>query len=766
MKWIIPIFILFVTFSSVTASPMVEINSPYLTPTLGGDNIWTGSNEFRNLTFINYTSFNVTGNITGDSFCYNNGTCLSVATDYTFNSTQFDTTPEVKIKTSWLESFVNSLSKWNNYWSKTENINTTGYNVTANYINANFLTGNGSQLTGLPETNTSGLVPYTGAAKDVDLGTKNLTTTGNVGIGTENPDYKLDVYGTTDTDAIRTYSGLDIKRVGKPDSPSLALQPGTELGVGEYHYTIAYITDMGESSTSFRRSITTTTNNQRVQLTLPVSDDPRVTGRKIYRTKADYYYYLMAPVATINNNIDTTYLDTTPDADLPDLDYEAYYKVDTTTDYITVNGISAMTLDSQRTAFGFGAGSNADPASGENTFIGYNAGSSSDGGRQVLVGSNAGSSIKGSNVLAAGVNAGAYADAHSSVYLGSYTGFKNKGQESIFIGVHTGYTGSGEITGDKNIAIGRYALGNRDVDFTGSDNVFLGFSSGRDANQSLSATNSIAIGSDTYTTKSNQVVLGNENIVETLLRGNVVIEEDNAKLTLGEEQDISFYYDGTNAIFNTSEVGSGLAYFSDNVSATGFITRTEVFDKSKGSALDLIKDSEELKDLNGKINHNKFYGHTEFETTDYSKPEIEYYQKEEEVMENIKITEEVCEYKKQPLTSKYKQVCKNETKIIQQPKLIEDGEECNYIQINETKEYELVCTPKYKKLYHNVTKEKITYPHKKTQSGVNIVKEIELLRQALYEQKQINKDLETENNLIKSELCKKDNTFSWCIKRY
>ena len=62
------------------------------------------------------------------------------------NSTQFDSDNPIHIKTSWLTSFIESISKWANYWTKTENINATGYNITAD----SFI-GNGSQLTGLSE---------------------------------------------------------------------------------------------------------------------------------------------------------------------------------------------------------------------------------------------------------------------------------------------------------------------------------------------------------------------------------------------------------------------------------------------------------------------------------------------------------------------------------------------------------------------------------------------------------------------------------------
>ncbi|MBT3397389.1 hypothetical protein HOA55_00070 [archaeon] len=131
-------------------------------------------------------------------------------------------------------------------------------------------------------------------------------------------------------------------------------------------------------------------------------------------------------------------------------------------------------------------------------------------------------------------------------------------------------------------------------------------------------------------------------------------------------------------IFNTSEVGSGLAWFSDNVSATGFMTRTQVYDKSKGKALDKIKDASDLKE-GEEIDHSEFYGHVEYEVTDFSRPEEEL------------VDEEVCGNKGRP---------------------------CEIVEVLKT-----------------------VYPHTKIEEGVDIVMEIELLRQAIYELKLENEEL-------------------------
>jgi hypothetical protein len=51
----------------------------------------------------------------------------------------------------------------------------------------------------------------------------------------------------------------------------------------------------------------------------------------------------------------------------------------------------------------------------------------------------------------------------------------------------------------------------------------IGQNAGQSGSQKVDATNSIAIGYGTYTTKDNQIVLGNSSTVETDLQGNVLI---------------------------------------------------------------------------------------------------------------------------------------------------------------------------------------------------------------------------------------------------
>ena len=173
--------------------------------------------------------------------------------------------------------------------------------------------------------------------------------------------------------------------------------------------------------------------------------------------------------------------------------------------------------------------------------------------------------------------------------------------------------------------------------------------------------------------------------------------QDNFKEYFGTNNNFSIFSDGTNLVFNTSESGSGLAYFSNNVSATGYITRTSIFDKSKGTALSYIKDASEYLDVKRDINHKSFYGYVEQKVTDFSRPVIDY------------LPKEVCTIDK------------------------EEKESCII-------EYQA----------------KTTYPYTKIEDGVDLGKEIDVLRQAVYE-------LKLELEKVKSETCT-IKLFSWCIK--
>ncbi len=99
-----------------------------------------------------------------------------------------------------------------------------------------------------------------------------------------------------------------------PGVPTLALAVGTELGIGLYQYAIAFVTANGETTPGTQAEITTTSGNQRVQLSgIPIGPGG-TTARRIYRSAVGGGQKKL--VATISDNVTTSYLDQIADAGL------------------------------------------------------------------------------------------------------------------------------------------------------------------------------------------------------------------------------------------------------------------------------------------------------------------------------------------------------------------------------------------------------------------------------------------------------------------
>ena len=93
-------------------------------------------------------------------------------------------------------------------------------------------------------------------------------------------------------------------------------------------------------------------------MTIPTSTDPRVTGRKIYKTKAGEFQYQDYLLATIGNNTTTTYVDTADDSTLTGSSGAAYFRQNSTSKGITVNGVQALIIDKNLVTLGINNGSN------------------------------------------------------------------------------------------------------------------------------------------------------------------------------------------------------------------------------------------------------------------------------------------------------------------------------------------------------------------------------------------------------------------------
>ena len=98
-----------------------------------------------------------------------------------------------------------------------------------------------------------------------------------------------------------------------------------------------------------------------------------------------------------------------------------------------------------------------------------------------------------------------------------------------------------------------------------------------------------------------------------------LMDGDNAKIYLGEDQNFSIYYDGTNPVFNVTDNANFLFVNSTGYAdllANDYLTATSIYDKEKGSASSYVQDSGYYLDDKGKINHSKFYGFKEIDVID------------------------------------------------------------------------------------------------------------------------------------------------------
>jgi len=315
------------------------------------------------------------------------------------------------------------------------------------------------------------------------------STNNRVGFGTTAPAYRVDVQGFAASDAIRSHIGFDLYTVPEPTSLSAVVSAGGSVDTGLHGYYVTFITALGETKPYSLYGTTTTAGNNTVTLTLPISPDPRVIGRKIYRTKAgsNFNEYRLA---IINDNTTTTYVDTAADSTLT-LEYRgSAYRANTTNNQFTINGQKAMLLDINATYFGIQAGQSI-TSGGNNVFVGYRAGYSSTTGL-------------------------------SNTFIGYLSAsLKTTGDDNVVIGTTASYNAT---TLNRNVVLGtlagRYHTGGSANITTMTNSVFIGM---RSYAASATPSNTIVIGYLAESLGDNTVVLGNSSIVTTALRGNVLI---------------------------------------------------------------------------------------------------------------------------------------------------------------------------------------------------------------------------------------------------
>jgi hypothetical protein len=328
---------------------------------------------------------------------------------------------------------------------------------------------------------------------------------GNVGIGTTTPTYKVDVQGTAlSTSSVRVQGAFDVNPLAAPSAiGGFTLSAGTNLGVGQYYYFVVYVTALGETSAGATLLVTTTTGNTTVNLTgIPVSTDPRVTARKIYRTLLNQTSDAQRFLATISDNVTTTYTDSATDASLTGVALQ-YYKVNTTARYFTVSGVQGMVVDQNLTALGRNAGAAIISSSGAAI-------------RTVLIGAQAGQNITtGQANVIVGVAGSSLTTGSNNTLVGDVAGWAlNSGYENTFLGGDG--VGRFVTTGYRNTFIGNQAgrnLNDGTSQFTvGFENIAIGNRARMFANND---SNSIVIGNNALGLGSNTTVIGNSSTTFT-----------------------------------------------------------------------------------------------------------------------------------------------------------------------------------------------------------------------------------------------------------
>jgi hypothetical protein len=125
--------------------------------------------------------------------------------------------------------------------------------------------------------------------------------------------------GGGSTDVNLRYNGTSWFQMGIT-APSTTLTAGApsaggNMGVGAYSYRVTFVNELNQESnpSAVSNTVTTTAGNNTVALSsIPVSSDPQVTKRNIYRTTAGGGVYLLLTI--IPNNSATTFSDTLSDA--------------------------------------------------------------------------------------------------------------------------------------------------------------------------------------------------------------------------------------------------------------------------------------------------------------------------------------------------------------------------------------------------------------------------------------------------------------------
>ena len=371
-------------------------------------------------------------------------------------------------------------------------------------------------------TNGAGYVTAsTAPVKDVQLNGTSIVEDGVADIDNDAEVElgRLHVQGKGITKLVSSDNGFVVKEVPAPLAADISAvaQAGSGLEVGTYYYTVTFVTAVGETNAPAGFAVTTTSGNQQVKLTIPVSTDYRVIARKVYRSTVSSGQYNMYLEATINNNTNTQHVDSRADSAL-DQTKTAYFRPNTTSILCgNYAGSRYMNLDYKICTLGKNVW-NQNHTGGRSVYLGANI---CEGSTQVAGAGNDNVAV-GQTCMRA--TSGSISRCTA---LGSYAMSGWSGTDNIAIGYQALYNGSSL---NYNVSIGNYSNskgGNGNVSVghqtrrycTGSYNVAVGYNAAvSTSGSSGSGANNVAVGTlsmANMASASNNTALGNrtcENI--------------------------------------------------------------------------------------------------------------------------------------------------------------------------------------------------------------------------------------------------------------
>ena len=553
--------------------------------------------------------------------------------------------------------------------------------------------------------------------------------------------------GTFPHQALDVAGNIDITPVQEPlmDSATLTIDYNTsyDLNIGDYGYSLGYQTvdgntEAGNGNLSNCQTVTLTGKARVIITNIPIPTDKRVTKKIIFRSNVNDYATSCVrnhAVAFLNPNV-TSYTDNIPDS-LTDQTTSGYRRDNTTAAGIYFNNAKATKFGRYNTGIGLNALLALKSNATQNVAVGQNAFSAlSTGTSNTAIGHDTCTNLTTGS---------------ENVCIGTMNSISNAGSNNVSVGYLTGYGVSGNVTFSNNTIVGSYALGGATAsnvqqnvvigstagqnDANSIGNILIGYYAGRNTSSTtIGGRNTIIGTSAAYTMRgvNYSTIIGHQanyairdGNYQIVIGANVKTKDDNrnGSLSIGnvlfgtgmhstttissnpttdgkigiknpdpiEEFDVngqSVFRSDTNTYGVIYGNATPISIWADgNISAAGYITRTETYDKTFGKALAQIRDADEYKLPSGKADDTK-YGYS---TATYKrKIQTGTWKKKETVVECETI--EIIQDKEDPT---------KETKV----------EECKEKDI-------YIETPIYSTI---------------EEKGVNLEKEIALLKQAIYE---------------------------------